>query len=196
MERHFKNMTGYQKFYLFLRRPLHIAAACLFPLLINAQRYVPVDASSSIKVIIKNVGMDTEGTLTGIRGNIYFDPATLKTAVFAVTVDAASINTDIAPRDAALRGPDFLQTDKYPTLGFTSSKVTALGAGKFLLRGSLTIKGITKEISFPFTAVQQDGGMMFRGEMRLNRKDFNLAPGSIVLSDNFTVTLKVFAVKE
>lgn len=189
-------MTSYLQIFPLLRKPLHIALACLFPVLLNAQRYVPVDGSSSIKVIIKNVGMDTEGTLTGIRGNIYFDPAALKTAVFAVTVDAASINTEIAPRDAALRGPNFLQTDKYPTLGFTSSKVSALGEGKFLLRGSLTIKGITKAISFPFTAIHQGSGILFSGEMRLNRKDFNLAPGSIVLSDNFTVALKVFAAKE
>lgn len=189
-------MTGCQYIFLYLKKSVIIIAACVLPMLVNAQRYVPVDASSSVKVTIKNVGMDTEGTLTGVRGNIYFDPAALKNAVFAVTVDAASVNTEIAPRDAALRGPEFLQTDKFPTIGFTSSKVSALSPGKFLMRGHLMLKGISREISFPFTAVKQGTGMLFTGEMRLNRKDFNLAPGSIVLGESFSVVLKVFAEKE
>jgi polyisoprenoid-binding protein YceI len=156
--------------------------------------YQPVASKSQVKVVIKNVGMDTEGRLTGLQGSIRFNPADLKSAGFDMSIDAASINTDIEPRDKALQEPEYLNTGQYPRISFHSRQVSQLAGGKrYLLTGNLTIKGISKEISFPFTATPTADGMLFSGEMKLNRKDFRIAPASVVLGESFTVILSVFA---
>jgi polyisoprenoid-binding protein YceI len=161
---------------------------------VHAQAYQPVDSRSQVKVVIKNVGMDTEGRLSGLQGSIRFNPVDLKSAVFDMSIDATSINTDIEPRDRALREAEYLDAIQHPRISFHSKQVTQMAGGKgYLLKGTLTIKGISKEISFPFTATPTADGMLFSGEMKLNRKDFRIATGSIVLAESFTVVLSVFA---
>ena len=60
--------------------------------------------------------------------------------------------------------------------------------------GKLTIKNVTREISFPFTVEPREGGYLFNGEFKINRIDYEVGESSSV-SDNLTVILKVFAGK-
>jgi polyisoprenoid-binding protein YceI len=62
------------------------------------------------------------------------------------------------------------------------------------MTGKLTIKNVTREISFPFTIVPEAGGYLFTGEFKINRIDFGVGESSSV-SDNLTVLLKVMARK-
>jgi len=59
--------------------------------------------------------------------------------------------------------------------------------------GNLTIKGVTKPVEFGFSASPQNGGYVFDGEFKINRRDFGVGESSVSLSDNLTVTLSVFA---
>ena len=164
--------------------------------MLPAQLYSPVDKASSIKVTIKNVGMAIDGTLTGLEGEIKFNPADLKNAFFSVSVDANTINTDIDIRDSALRGEAYLNAKNFPKISFLSKQITRVNkAGPYTVKGTLTIKGISKETSLNFTAVPKNDGILFTGEMRVNRHDFRIGVGSLVLSDTMLVTLVVFAKK-
>jgi len=62
---------------------------------------------------------------------------------------ASSIDTGVAARDNHLRTADFFDVEKYPQISFKSTKVEKKG-NEYLITGDLTIKGITKQISFPF----------------------------------------------
>jgi polyisoprenoid-binding protein YceI len=164
--------------------------------ILSAQNYYPVDNASYIKVTIKNFGMGIDGRLTGLEGEIHFNPADLKSSSFSVSVDANTINTEIAVRDSALRGEEYLNAKLFPRISFLSKLITQPNkAGPFMVKGTLTIKGISKEITFPFTAVPKNDGMLFSGEMKINRHDFKIALSSTVLSDNMSVSLLVFAKK-
>jgi polyisoprenoid-binding protein YceI len=59
--------------------------------------------------------------------------------------------------------------------------------------GNLTIKGVTKPIEFGFGATPKNGGYLFDGEFKINRRDFGVGGNSVSLSDKLTVTLSVFA---
>ena len=59
--------------------------------------------------------------------------------------------------------------------------------------GKITIKGVTKEINFPFTSTAKNGGYLFEGSFKLNRRDFGVGGDSISLSDGLTVSLSIFA---
>jgi polyisoprenoid-binding protein YceI len=131
-----------------------------------------------------------------LEGEIHFNPADLKTSYFSVSIDANTINTGIDVRDSALLTDEYLAARSFPRISFVSRQISQPNkTGPFIVKGTLTLKGINKEVSFPFTAVPKNDGMLFTGEFRINRLDFKIAPGSTVLSDNMTVSLTVFAKK-
>lgn len=161
----------------------------------NAQIFLPIDEGSSIKFSIKNFGFSTVGRFTGLKGKIQFDINNTAAASFVVTVETASVNTDNNTRDRHLRKDDYFDATKYPLIGFRSVSVTKDAAGKLLITGNLTIKDITKQISFPFTAVAQNNGYLFSGSFTINRRDFGVGGNSMVLADNLQVSLNIFAKK-
>jgi len=164
--------------------------------LLSAQTYIPVNEASSIRFTIKNAGMGTDGKMTGLEGEIRFNPTDLKGSFFSVSADASTIDTDIALRDSSLKSKEYLNTQQYPKIQFLSKQISAgVTAGTYLVKGTLTIKGISKDINFPFTVSQKNDGIQLTGEMHVNRLDYKIGVGSVVLSNSLTVSLNVFAKK-
>ncbi len=181
-----------KKYFLFIA----FFGISFYALEIHAQQYIPDTEASIVKFVIKNVGMDTEGSFSGLEGNIRFNPADLKNALFEVSVQAGSIKTGIDIRDQNLLSTEYLDAQKYPLISFLSQSITATDkSGRYLMKGSFTIKGISKTISFPFQIIEKNEGLLFTGECRLKRTDFKIAPTSVVLSDSFLISLKVLAKK-
>jgi len=171
-----------------------IALLCI----VNAfgQNYTPVDAGSKVRFVIKNFGINTGGTFEGLAGSIIFDPANLAGASFSVSVDAKSVDTDLEARDNHLRKEEYFDVEKYPKLSFKSTKVTTTNKeGYLFMFGVITIKNISKEISFPFKQTNKDGGILFDGEFKLNRRDFCVGGKSFSMSDELNVELSIFAKK-
>ncbi len=140
--------------------------------------------------------MGTDGKMTGLEGEIKFNPSDLKGSSFSVTADATTIDTDIAVRDSSLKKAEYLNTDLYPKIFFSSKQITAGAAkGTYFVKGTLTIKGISKDINFPFTVTPKEDGIQLTGEMHINRLDYKIGVGSVVLSNSLTVSLNVFAKK-
>jgi len=159
-----------------------------------AQTYAPVDNGSKVHFVIKNFGIATGGDFSGLSGSIKFDPANLGSSEFDVSVDANSVDTDIESRDKDLRKAAFFDAANYPKLTLKSTKITKTNKdGYYYLFGNLTIKGVTKEVKFPFTATAKDGGYLFEGSFKLNRRDFGVGGSSLSLGDDLTVSLSVLA---
>jgi polyisoprenoid-binding protein YceI len=158
-----------------------------------AQDYKPVDEGSSIKFKLKNFGFNSSGSFSGLQGNIHFDASNPAASRFDVSIDANSINTGIDIRDNHLRDEDYFAVKKYPLIYFVSTSVNAIN-GSYEISGHLTIKDKSKEISFPFTAVQSSDSYIFNGEFKISRKDFGIG-SSGTLSDIVSVSLNVVAKK-
>jgi polyisoprenoid-binding protein YceI len=164
--------------------------------MLYSQGYRLIDNASSVKVSVKNAGMEIEGKLTGLEGDIYFNPVDLKGSSFSVSIDANTINTGIDVRDDNLRGDEYLDTKKFPRLSFVSKQIIALNKpNTYSMKGIITIKGISKEIVFPFTAIPKSDGLIFTGGIKINRIDFRIGVGSLVLSDNMEISLSVLTKK-
>jgi polyisoprenoid-binding protein YceI len=162
--------------------------------LIAQSTLTPVDADSRVHFVIKNFGIRTGGDFRGLRGNIKFYPANLPASAFDVTVEAGTIDTDNESRDEHLRKAEYFDVAAFKTIQFKSTKITLSSvAGRYFLFGNLTIKGVTKPVQFGFGAVPKNGGYVFDGEFKINRRDFGVGGSSVSLSDNLTVTLSVFA---
>lgn len=162
-----------------------------------AQNYIPADNGSSVTFVIKNFGFGVNGSFKNLHGSIKFDPNNPEAGIFKVTVDAATVNTDNSSRDSHLKKDEYFDIAKYPKISFSSDKIEKTAtAGSYLVKGIFTIKGTSKPVSIPFTAKAQNGGYLFNGKVVLNRRDFKVGGNSMVLSDNLTLTLNVFAAKE
>jgi polyisoprenoid-binding protein YceI len=148
----------------------------------------PVDADGSVTFTIKNFGVNTKGEFKGLKGSIKWDTANPANSSFNVSVDVNTINTGIDMRDSDLKKETYFNAEKYPTINFVSS---AVSAGN--VTGNLTIKGVTKEINIPFAATPTSNGYLFQGKFSINRKDFGVGGGSFVLSNHVDVELKVQA---
>lgn len=158
--------------------------------------YIPTDSGSSVKFKIKNLGISITGSFTGLKGKIQFDPANLPITSIDATIDANTVNTGIDARDNHLRKVEFFDVKNYPQIRFVSTRVTPSNkTGVLFVFGKLTIKGVTKDISFPFTATPQNGGFLFNGEFKLNRRDFTVGGSSFTMADNVTVQLNILAPK-
>ena len=153
----------------------------------------PIDDKSTIDFTIRNFGIRVSGTFKGVEGTIHFDPAHLDQANFDISLDANSVNTDNSLRDDHLRGETYLDIKNYPKIRFVSTKVQPSNkSGIWFVSGKLTIKGHTKDISFPFSATAAMGGYLFKGTFKIMRKEFEVG-GTSTISDEMDVSLSVFA---
>jgi polyisoprenoid-binding protein YceI len=158
-------------------------------------QYKPVDKGSSIQFTIKNFGINTGGSFSGLLGEINFDSRDLSKASVNVSIDANSINTENETRDEHLRQDTYFDIKNYPRISFVSTKITTSNkAGVLFIFGKLTIKNQTREISFPFTATPNGNGYLFKGTFNINRKDFGVG-GTSIISNNLEVQLSILATK-
>ncbi len=142
------------------------------------------------------------GSFTRFEGIVAYDPQEPEATVVDVVIQADSIDTRVARRDAHLRGPDFLDTEAFPTIAFKSTKASPLGE-KILLSGELTIRGVTRPFVIPVTisgpVIDPKGEAVIglRGEATLDRREFRITwsktldRGGLMVGNEVTVTVAV-----
>jgi polyisoprenoid-binding protein YceI len=123
------------------------------------------------------------------------------------TIDANSVDTRVADRDAHLRSPDFLDTAKYPTITFRSTKVERAGKDRLAVTGDLTLHGVTRSVKLDVSTSPVVKGMYgetrraFSATTTIARKDYGLTWNKLVdatpaVGDEIVITLDVEAVAE
>lgn len=168
----------------------------------------PVHTVAEFKVkhmMISNV----KGHFTGVSGFFHLNESDPTQSRVDATIDAGSINTNNADRDAHLKSPDFFDVEQFPTLSFASTKVVRRGEDELAVEGDLSIHGVTRPVVFTVegpTAPGQDPWGNTRvglsATTTINRKDFGLTwnaaleTGGILVGDTVTITLDVQAVAE
>lgn len=157
----------------------------------KAQKLVPVQTDKAVRFTISNFGFDVSGEFSGITGSVSFDDKNLSSALFDVKVRSNSVNTKNKQRDKHLMGEDYFNTSLYPEIQIQSTRIAkSVTPGYYVFFGKLTLKGKTKEITFPFTAVEEGAAYRFKGNFKLKRKDFGVG-GNSTISNELTVYLDV-----
>jgi polyisoprenoid-binding protein YceI len=167
----------------------------------------PVHSVAEFKVrhmMISNV----KGHFTGVTGALFLDEADVTNSRVEASIDAASITTGDAQRDAHLKNADFFDVENFPTLSFKSTRVVPAREGELIAAGELTIHGVTRNVEFRVegpTAPGKDPWGNTRvglsATTKINRKDFGLTwsatleTGGLLLGDEVTITLDVQFVK-
>ncbi len=139
-------------------------------------------------------------------GAIELDPQDPTRSSVEVTIDAASIDTQVADRDTHLRSADFLDVAKYPELTFRSRRVEKAGAG-YRVTGDLTLHGVTREVTleaeFAGTAKDPWGNERagFSAKATLDRRAFGLTwnaaleAGGVLVGETVKISLEISLVQ-
>jgi polyisoprenoid-binding protein YceI len=147
------------------------------------------------------------GTFNSFTGTATFDAADPAATSVQVTIDAASIDTRNADRDAHLRSNDFLAMDEYPQITFASTAFRQTGDTTFDLTGDLTVRGVTLPVTIPFAyegaATDPFGNFRigFEGSVTINRRDYGvswnaaLETGGLLVSDKVVLQFNVSAIR-
>ncbi|MCD8497598.1 MAG: cytochrome b/b6 domain-containing protein [Alphaproteobacteria bacterium] len=133
---------------------------------------------SRIGVEFMQYGQAVTGTFDGFDGVIRFDPDNLPGSLADIRIESASITTGDSGRDEQARGAEWFGSTEYPQIHFISREFTHLGEGQYSVQGSLTIRDVTKDISFPFTLDMQDQNTRMQAEILLNRLEYGVGSGA------------------
>src|SRR6476646_5862602 len=134
----------------------------VFSGLVFGQNFTPIDQGSKVHFVVDNFGIATGGDFKGLTGTITYDPAQPAAADFDVSIDATTIDTDIESRDSHLKRTEYFDVKNYPKISFKSTKITKTNKDSFLyMFANITIKRVTKEVKFPFTATAQNSRYLF-----------------------------------
>jgi len=165
-------------------------------------------AHSEVNFKIKHLMSKVSGRFADFDATITTDFNNLGASGVTFTIQAASIDTANADRDKHLRSPDFFDVEKFPTITFTSSKITKTGDDSFDVTGILTMHGVSKEITLPVTflgAGQDPWGNTkagFEVETRLARQDYGivwnkgLETGGFLLGNEVEIAINLEVAKK
>jgi polyisoprenoid-binding protein YceI len=148
----------------------------------------------------------TAGRFTDYSGYIEMDAEAGTIKSIGATINAASINTNQAKRDAHLRNADFLDVERYPTMTYALKSYKKQG-DSYTAVGDFTLRGVTKEMMLTgiFNGVTTDpwGNTRagFSAEGTLNRKDFGMVwnktldNGGLVVGNEVQIRLEIECIK-
>jgi polyisoprenoid-binding protein YceI len=169
-----------------------------------------IDSShSSIHFSVRHLMIaKVRGQFARWTGTLMVPDGDFRRAALSVVIDATSIDTGVADRDAHLRSADFFDVEKYPEITFTAAEITPHDGARFELSGLLTIKGVKKPVSL---AIEEAGRAIdpwgntravFSAKGSVSRKEFGLTwnqaleTGGVMVGDHVEIEIDIEAVKQ
>ena len=165
-------------------------------------------AHSGINFSIRHMLVSkVRGRFTKYTGRVDLDETDLTRTQIDVGIDASSIDTGVADRDAHLRSADFFDVETWPELRFRSTRIENVSGERYRVVGELTIRDITREVALD---VEYGGRAKdpwgnervgFLATTSIDRKDFGLKwnqlleAGGVLVGDRVDIELEVQAVK-
>ncbi len=147
------------------------------------------------------------GSFNEFAGTGHFDAEDPTRSSLQVTIQAASIDTRNADRDGHLRSNDFFDMEAHPEITFVSTAIDRTGEETFSVTGDLTIKGVTKPVTFDVeysgSAVDPYGNhrIGLEGSTTVNRKDWGITwnaaldAGGVLVGEKVTLEFEVSAIR-
>ena len=148
------------------------------------------------------------GQFTRWTGALTVPEGDFARATVDVTIDATSIDTGVADRDAHLKSADFFAVESFPELTFRGRRIERKGEDRFALVGDLTIRGTTREVALDVESTGQAkdpwGNLRagFGARTSIDRKEFGLTwnqaleAGGVMVGDKVEIEIEIEAVHQ
>lgn len=161
-------------------------------------------AHSFIGFRVKHMGLiEVPGYFRDFTGTVNYDAQDIKKSSVEFSAKIASVDTGVAPRNAHLQKAEFFDAEKFPEMKFKSTKIEKKG-NQWMMTGDLTIRDVTKSVTFPFEVVgflnsERGTRMGITADTTINRRDYGvnydskLPNGTPSVSDEIKVNLQIEA---
>ena len=172
---------------------LALVAAALVPVFAQAQPATGVRPGNSVQnwtveptisrlsFVSQFDGTAFTGTFSRWTAQIRFDATRLSQSSIVAAIDMASARTGSADRDQSMPTTDWFNVAAFPTATFRSSQINALGPGRYEAVGVLTLRGVSRPLTLPFSLVMAGQGARqtahARARLSLNRVVFGVGQG-------------------
>ena len=158
--------------------PLLVLLGALVTPLANAVEYRTVlPRQSTISFEFRQMGVPLKGGFQRFTTQLAFDPAKPETSSARIEIDLASIDAGSPEANDESAGKLWFNRSVYPTAQFVSSQIRALGRNRYEMRGTLTLKGKSRELVVPVAFVPGKDAATFEGAFILKRLDFGIGEG-------------------
>lgn len=134
-------------------------------------------AKSSLTFAVNVNGQTVVGKFKAFGALIAFDPADLAHSSAKITLPMDEAKTNEATRDAMLLKPDWFNILDFPQAVFQTTSFVAKGGNKYEAAAKLTLKGISRDVTLPFTLDIAGNTASVKGETVLKRLDFGVGQG-------------------
>ena len=154
-----------------------LTAALAAPLAHAVEYRTVLPKQSRIGFEFRQMNVPIQGGFKRFTSQIQFDPARPEAARAQIEIDLASIDAGSPEADDESAGKLWFNRSAYPKAVFVSSQVRALGANRYELRGTLTLKGRSREMAVPVIYTPGKTAATFDGSFILRRLDFGIGEG-------------------
>jgi polyisoprenoid-binding protein YceI len=170
------------------------------PAAADAPRWSVVGAESTITVVATQLGSPFEAVFRSFSADIRFDPDHPEASSAKVVIDVSSFDSGNADRDARALGPDFFDVAAHPEATFETMRFRR-GGGGWIADAALTIKGVPRPVSLPFTLRIDGERAEMTGTLEIDRGDFAVgtgewAPASSGVGRTVGIDLHLLAVRD
>lgn len=176
----------------------------------RADEYEIDPVHSRVGFAVKHLVVSTvHGEFVKLKGTVSYDPKNPEATRLEVVIDADSLSTRDAGRDGHLKGADFFDVPKNPTIIFVSKKVEKAGKGDLKVLGDLTLRGVTKPVTLVVTGPSHEVKNVMGKTVRaasavttIRRKDFGMTwnkamdGGGVIIGDDVTISIDAELVKK
>jgi polyisoprenoid-binding protein YceI len=165
-------------------------------------------AHSGINFSIRHMVVSkVRGRFTKFTGAVKLDEGDLTKSTIEASIDASSIDTGTAQRDAHLRSPDFFDVERFHELRFSSTRIEKLAEDRYRVVGGLTIRDVTREVTLDVEYAGRgkdpwgNERVAFAAKTTIDRKDFGLGwnqvleAGGVLVGERVEIELDVQVVK-
>jgi polyisoprenoid-binding protein YceI len=166
-------------------------------------------AHSSAQFVVRHMMItNVRGLFNNLQGTVTWDDANPGATAIDAVIDASTINTHEAQRDAHLKSADFLDVEKYPTITFKSTGASGNGDGEVNVKGELTIHGVSKPIVLKVDGPTAEGkdpwGNLRIGASattKIKRSEFGLTwnaaleTGGFLVGDELKIEIEISLIK-
>lgn len=161
--------------------------------------YVLDKAHASITWRVAHMGLSQyTARFDKMDGKLSLTPAAVSGSHVEFTVDAASINTGLAPFNKKLQGAEYFDAQKNAHITFKSNKVELVGGNKYRMSGDMTLRGVTKPMTWDVTfngglynAYAQAQAIGFSAKGLIKRSEWGMTELLGVVGDNVEVLVEV-----
>lgn len=148
-------------------------------------------AASSIRFTSSFSGTGFSGAFTRWNADIRFDRANLAASKVTATIDTTSVLTGDADRDQALPTDTFLAATRFPRAVFVAQAFKALGGGRYEAIGALSLRGVTRPLTLPFTLAISGDQARMNASVDLDRLAFGVGRNEWRKTDVVPANVKV-----